>query len=75
MKRASGLHEALPAHREFGKEVHVCIGPAFKEEEMKQILPIAGHLSFNSLQQWQKFKPVLAAARRDAPSPGAARKP
>lgn len=66
---ASGLHEALLAHHEFGKEVHVYC-PAFKDEEMKQILPIAGHLSFNSLQQWQKFKPVLQAAGNGAPSPG-----
>jgi len=66
---ASGLHEALLAHREFQKEVHVYC-PAYKEEEMKQILPIAGHLSFNSLAQWQKFKPVLAAAGKDAPSAG-----
>ncbi len=66
---ASGLHEALLAHHEFGKEVHV-YSPAFKEKEMKQILPIAGHLSFNSLQQWHKFKPVLQAAGKGAPSPG-----
>jgi carboxynorspermidine decarboxylase len=66
---ASGLHEALLAHREFGKEVHVYC-PAFKEEEMRQIMPIACHVSFNSLAQWQKFRPVLAAAGNEAPSPG-----
>jgi carboxynorspermidine decarboxylase len=66
---ASGLHEALLAHHEFGKEVHVYC-PAFKEEEMRQILPIAGHLSFNSLRQWEKFKPMLNAAGPKAPSPG-----
>jgi carboxynorspermidine decarboxylase len=66
---ASGLHEALLAHHEFGKEVHVYC-PAFKEEEMRQILPIACHVSFNSVAQWQKFRPVLAAAGKEAPSPG-----
>nr|WP_256199132.1 hypothetical protein [Verrucomicrobium spinosum] len=35
---ASGLNEALLAHHEFGKEVHVYC-PAFKEAEMEQILP------------------------------------
>ncbi len=66
---ASGLHEALLAHREFGKEVHVYC-PAFKEDEMRQILRIACHVSFNSLAQWQKFRPMLAAAGKNAPSPG-----
>src|SRR5689334_4713788 len=42
---ASGLHEALLGRREFGREVHV-YAPAFKEEEMRQILPIADHISF-----------------------------
>lgn len=66
---ASGLHEALLAHHEFGKEVHVYC-PAFKDTEMEQILPIACHISFNSVAQWQKFKPVLAAATGNKPSPG-----
>lgn len=66
---ASGLHEALLAHREFGKEVHV-YSPAFKEDEMKQIIPIACHLSFNSLHQWEKFKPLLRDFGDKAPSPG-----
>lgn len=66
---ASGLHEALLAHHEFGKEVHVYC-PAYKEEEMRQILPIACHVSFNSLAQWRKFRPMLEAAGSGAPSPG-----
>lgn len=66
---ASGLNEALLAHHEFGKEVHVYC-PAFKEAEMEQILPIACHISFNSLAQWQRFKPVLEAAEGNRPSPG-----
>jgi carboxynorspermidine decarboxylase len=66
---ASGLHEALLAHHEFGKEVHVYC-PAFKDEEMRQIMPIACHVSFNSLAQWQKFRPAISAAGKEAPSPG-----
>lgn len=66
---ASGLNEALLAHHEFSKEVHVYC-PAFKEAEMEQILPIACHISFNSLAQWQRFKPVLEAAEGNRPSPG-----
>jgi carboxynorspermidine decarboxylase len=66
---ASGLHEALLAHHEFGKEVHVYC-PAFKDDEMRQIMPIACHVSFNSLAQWRKFKRMFSAAGKEAPSPG-----
>jgi carboxynorspermidine decarboxylase len=69
---ASGLNEALLAYHEFGKEVHV-YAPAFKPKEMEQILPIANHISFNSLAQWRKFRPMIEAARaagKNAPSPG-----
>lgn len=68
---ASGLHEALLAHEEFGKEVHV-YAPAFKEREMAQIIPIADHISFNSLSQWRTHRPAIEAARArgHAPSPG-----
>lgn len=68
---ASGLNEALLA-QEFGKEVHV-YSPAFKEHEMREIIPISHHLSFNSLAQFRKFKPMLDAAKAatgHAPSPG-----
>lgn len=68
---ASGLHEALLAHEEFGKEVHV-YAPAFKPDEMLRIIPIADHISFNSLRQWRAFRPMIEAAkaRGHAPSPG-----
>lgn len=69
---ASGLHEALLAHEEFRREVHV-YAPAFKQEEMEQILPIAHHISFNSPSQWRRWRPMLDAARaagRHTPSPG-----
>lgn len=69
---ASGLNEALLAHHEFGKEVHV-YAPAFKPAEMARIIPIADHISFNSLAQWRKFRPMLDAARAaglHVPSPG-----
>lgn len=68
---ASGLHEALLGHEEFRKELHV-YAPFFKESEMQQIIPIADHLSFNSLAQWRKFRPMIEAARATgrAPSPG-----
>lgn len=68
---ASGLHEALLAHEEFGKEVHV-YAPFFTEAEMKQIIPISCHISFNSMAQWRKWRPMIDAARAAGagPSPG-----
>ncbi len=52
---ASGLHEAKLAHEEFQKEVHT-YAPAFKEEEIDEIIMISHHLVFNSFSQWQKYR-------------------
>jgi len=53
---ASGLNEALLAKEEFKKEVHT-YSPAFKEEEMDEIIEISNHVVFNSFNQWNTFKP------------------
>lgn len=52
---ASGLHEAKLAHEEFQREVHT-YSPAFKEEEIDEVIAISHHVVFNSFNQWQKFK-------------------
>ncbi len=52
---ASGLHEALLASKEFGKEVHT-YSPAFKEEEMDEIVDISHHVVFNSFNQLKTLK-------------------
>jgi carboxynorspermidine decarboxylase len=68
----SGIHEALLAHEEFGRELHV-YAPAFKDAEMRDLIPIAHHISFNSPAQWQLYRPMIDQARaegRPAPSPG-----
>lgn len=51
---ASGLHEAMLAHEEFGKEVHT-YSPAFKEEELDLITAISHHLVFNSPAQFKRY--------------------
>jgi carboxynorspermidine decarboxylase len=69
---ASGINEALLAYEEFQKEVHV-YAPAFKPEEIQRLLPIADHISFNSLAQWRAHRPALEAAKaagKRSPSPG-----
>ena len=52
---ASGLNEALLAKDEFAKEVHT-YAPAFKDEEIDQIIDISNHVVFNSFAQWERFK-------------------
>ncbi|WP_419766444.1 MAG: carboxynorspermidine decarboxylase [Arcobacter sp.] len=52
---ASGLHEALLASKEFGREVHT-YSPAFKEEEVDEIVSISNHIVFNSIAQLKKLE-------------------
>ncbi|NVJ52879.1 MAG: carboxynorspermidine decarboxylase [Campylobacteraceae bacterium] len=51
---ASGLHEALLAKEEFKKEVHT-YSPAFKDEEIDEIIDISNHLVFNSFSQLERY--------------------
>lgn len=55
---ASGLFEAKLGREHFGKEVHV-FSPAFKEEEIAELVKIADHIVFNSFRQWDKYKETV----------------
>ncbi|MEN8303458.1 MAG: carboxynorspermidine decarboxylase [Campylobacterota bacterium] len=61
---ASGLHEALLAREEFGKEVHT-YSPAFKDEEIEQIATISDHIVFNSPSQLFRFKEKVKQTNPD----------
>ena len=53
---ASGLYEARLAHEEMpGRENHV-FSPAYTPEEMKQLVRICDHISFNSLAQLEAHR-------------------
>ena len=52
---ASGLHEALLASKEFGREVHT-YSPAFKDEEVDEIVSLSNHIVFNSINQLKRFE-------------------
>ena len=53
---ASGLYEAKLGKEEMGnREVHV-YSPAYKPEEIKELLPICDHMVFNSIHQWERYK-------------------
>lgn len=62
---ASGLYEARLGYEEmakpFGKENHV-FSPAYRDEEFDEIARICGHISFNSIKQYEKFRNRAAGA-------------
>ena len=64
---ASGLFEAhLGGH--MGKEVHIH-APAYRPEEMQEVLTRCDHIVFNSIGQWMQYRDVVATAPR-SPSVG-----
>ncbi|WP_310485854.1 carboxynorspermidine decarboxylase [Chamaesiphon sp. VAR_48_metabat_403] len=66
---ASSLWEARLAAEEFGMEVHV-YSPAYRDEDVPEILPLASHMTFNSIGQWERFKHQIAAHTPHKPSIG-----
>jgi carboxynorspermidine decarboxylase len=63
---ASGLHEARLGGECYGGEVHV-FSAAYSACALAEILPLADHVVFNSCGQWQRFQPLLKAAKADRP--------
>jgi carboxynorspermidine decarboxylase len=61
---ASSVHEARLGREEFGGEIHV-YAPAYSEEDMAELLPLANHISFNSIKQWQYHKKKVQESGRD----------
>ena len=59
---ASGLHEAKYAKELFKKEVHT-YSPAFKENEIDEILSLSNHIVFNSFSQLEKYKQKAKEAK------------
>ena len=60
---ASGLHEARLGYEEMGKENHI-FSPAYREEEMEEILGYCDHIIFNSPAQLKKYKDQVKQAGR-----------
>ncbi|MHA8108389.1 carboxynorspermidine decarboxylase [Aquirufa sp. A-Brett2-W8] len=52
---ASSLHEARLAFEEMGVRPHV-YSPAYLESEWEEFVTYAGHITFNSLNQYHQFK-------------------
>jgi len=54
---ASSANEARLAFEELGVKAHT-YSPAFEENTFSEILKYSSHISFNSINQFQKFAPV-----------------
>lgn len=52
---ASSLFEARLGQEEFGGVVHAC-APVYLENEMPELLSYVSHITFNSLNQWKRFR-------------------
>ena len=57
---ASGLFEARLGHEEMGGETHV-FSPAYKEDDIKELVTICDHIIFNSANQLRKYKDYCIA--------------
>lgn len=61
---ASGLFEARLGFEEMGKENHV-FSPAYREDEIDEIIELCDHIIFNSFAQTEKYKDkVLKAGKK-----------
>lgn len=56
---ASSLCEARLSLEEFGSLAHT-YSPAYEDEEFDEILRCSGHVTFNSLSQYERFAPKMA---------------
>jgi carboxynorspermidine decarboxylase len=59
---ASGLHEARLGREAYGGEVHT-FSAAYTARDLAEILEISDHVVFNSFAQWERFQPLVRAAR------------
>lgn len=60
---ASSLHEARLIYEEMGCEAH-SYAPVFLDEEIDDILHYSSHISFNSLNQFERFKEKVKNFRK-----------
>ena len=51
---ASSLHEAILCHKVYGQKAHLC-APVYMDSEIDEITNISSHITFNSLNQFERF--------------------
>lgn len=60
---ASSVDEALLGRHEFGGQVHV-YAPAYKDSEIKELIELSDHITFNSFTQWKHFRPIMKSSAK-----------
>ena len=63
---ASGVHEARLGRDYYDGEVHV-FSAAYSPADIEQLLPIADHLVFNSINQWRRYRDDVFAQQKSRP--------
>lgn len=58
---ASSPWEAQLAAEEFGGELHV-YAPAYRDQDVSSLLGYASHLTFNSVNQWNRFRSLVESS-------------
>ncbi|MBC3767404.1 carboxynorspermidine decarboxylase [Neptunicella marina] len=58
---ASSVWEAKLARFEMGKEVHA-YSPAYKANDIDELVKLVNHISFNSIGQWQRYAKQVSDA-------------
>lgn len=58
---ASSVWEAQLAKEKMGKEVHA-YSPAFKPNDIDELVKLVNHISFNSLGQWNRYREQIQEA-------------
>ncbi|MBO5785441.1 MAG: carboxynorspermidine decarboxylase, partial [Bacteroidaceae bacterium] len=56
---ASSPYEARLAFEEFGSLAHT-YSPAYTEQDMPEIMRCSGHITFNSLSQYERFGKMVS---------------
>ncbi|PWE00812.1 carboxynorspermidine decarboxylase [Marinilabilia rubra] len=65
---ASSIHEARLAFEEMGSPAHT-YSPAYTEKDFPGIMKYSSHITFNSISQYERFRPMLEAQEKHI-SPG-----
>jgi len=60
----SSICECRLGKEEFGGEVHICC-PAYRHDEINQIVSIVDHIVFNSMAQLDRFGEKIVSAKSD----------
>ncbi|MBW8051736.1 MAG: carboxynorspermidine decarboxylase [Cytophagales bacterium] len=56
----SSMNETKLGYKDFGGEIHAC-SPAYLESDFLELMKYCNYITFNSLSQWERFKPEIKA--------------